>query len=653
MGGENGNILSGSTAIAAKLCLWDDQGEELVNLPYSRANRALRVQPVAHSPRAWGSLVQLNPSTSLKVKLGGAPAATQCSIMVSWVDENQNESVDGQTLSTTNSTTDVTAAAAPAAGYMRGVKAIVVCNRDSAAVAVSIMVDNGTQYYLGDAMALASKSTLILTREGSTIIPQEGLSAAALLAAILTVDGAGSGLDADLLDGLSSTAFLKVSNNLSDLNNAGTARTNLGLSANGSSLVTAADYAAMRALLDLEAGTDFYSIAAANAAFAALSHVHAAGDITSGVLAVARGGAGAGSGLTGGAGSNLALDITGLTADDPALTDEVPVCKAGTNKKVTVEEVLGLNNNVVQGRLTLTTATPVTSTDVTAAATVYFALYGGQNIALYDGTRFKLYAISELSNVLADTSTNKAGPAAVVTDKNYDLFVWDDSGTVRLTRGPKWDDGAGAGSATARGTGAASTELELYQGVWVNKVAITNGPGARLGRYVGTIRGTGSSTTEDSLSKRFVWNMYNRKPRKMIALPSTNFASSTSNIWEGYLVEDTHKIYWVRGLDEDQVRVRAWGIGYRNTGHFMSVGVGIDSNSANSAQILNAIKADLSAGTDHVPTMQALYEGYPGLGYHYAQMLQFAPSDGGGTSTFFGDGGLTRVQAGMEGEVLT
>lgn len=38
-------------------------------------------------------------------------------------------------------------------------------------------------------------------------------------------------------------------------------------SANGVSLVTAADYAAMRALLDLEAGTDFYSKAGADAAF--------------------------------------------------------------------------------------------------------------------------------------------------------------------------------------------------------------------------------------------------------------------------------------------------------------------------------------------------------------------------------------------------
>jgi len=41
------------------------------------------------------------------------------------------------------------------------------------------------------------------------------------------------------------------------------------VSANGASLITAANYAAMRALLDLEPGTDFYSIAAADVAFEA------------------------------------------------------------------------------------------------------------------------------------------------------------------------------------------------------------------------------------------------------------------------------------------------------------------------------------------------------------------------------------------------
>jgi len=52
-------------------------------------------------------------------------------------------------------------------------------------------------------------------------------------------------------------------------------------SANGQSLVSAANYAAMRTLLDLEAGTDFYSIAAADAAFAAAAHTHTFDSLTS------------------------------------------------------------------------------------------------------------------------------------------------------------------------------------------------------------------------------------------------------------------------------------------------------------------------------------------------------------------------------------
>lgn len=51
-------------------------------------------------------------------------------------------------------------------------------------------------------------------------------------------------------------------------------------SANAISLITAANYAAMRGLLDLESGTDFLSPAAIAAAYAAIAHTHLEADIT-------------------------------------------------------------------------------------------------------------------------------------------------------------------------------------------------------------------------------------------------------------------------------------------------------------------------------------------------------------------------------------
>ena len=50
-------------------------------------------------------------------------------------------------------------------------------------------------------------------------------------------------------------------------------------SANAQSLVTAANYAAMRALLDLEAGTDFYAMAAADTAFISPSEIDTSAEL--------------------------------------------------------------------------------------------------------------------------------------------------------------------------------------------------------------------------------------------------------------------------------------------------------------------------------------------------------------------------------------
>lgn len=142
------------------------------------------------------------------------------------------------------------------------------------------------------------------------------LETAAILTRLLTVDGAGSTLDSDLLDGQHGSHYLARANHtgtqlaatVSDFSTAADARvaaavgvtvqawsanldeysavnpsayalalfddttlagflTSLGVAANMRSLIAAADYAAARALLDLEAGTDFLSVAAIAAAY--------------------------------------------------------------------------------------------------------------------------------------------------------------------------------------------------------------------------------------------------------------------------------------------------------------------------------------------------------------------------------------------------
>lgn len=135
-----------------------------------------------------------------------------------------------------------------------------------------------------------------------------------------------------------------------------------------------------------------------------------------------------------------------------------------------------------QGRLTLQSLTPVMTITQAAKTTIYYTPQVGNLIPLYDGTNFVMTSIgTEISALTTDATKS---PAAIGASKVNDWFVWNDAGTIRLGHGPDWTNDT---------TRSAGTALVMVNGIRLNSAAITNGPAAQRGTYVGTTRSNASS----------------------------------------------------------------------------------------------------------------------------------------------------------------
>lgn len=298
------------------------------------------------------------------------------------------------------------------------------------------------------------------------------------------------------------------------------------------------------------------------------------------------------------------------------------------------------------GRLTLESGVGVSSADQAAKTTVYYTPHRHNRIRLYDGTRWKWYTFAELSQATTD---NTKSPAAVAASKNYDVFAWDDGGTLRATRGPTWDAGAVAGSDTARGTGAGSTELEFFEGRWVNKNAITNGPAARRGLFVGTIRSDASSQINDTLAIRHVWNAVNRVRRPMFRHDSTDSWTYDTDAFREANGSTANRLSFVAGLAGEAVNATVVVTPRANvTSATWIVGIGVNSTTVNSA--ING-GATGTAASNRPAMTSATYVGPSTLGAAFLSWLERTTATGGGTVTWMGDEGGTAYRSGITGEV--
>ena len=272
-----------------------------------------------------------------------------------------------------------------------------------------------------------------------------------------------------------------------------------------------------------------------------------------------------------------------------------------------------------QGRCTLTSATPVTTSDVTAATTLYYALYGGNQITLYDGSaRWVQTSFTELSIAVPATTTTM-----------YDVFVDYTAGSPALEV-VAWS------SDTAR-----ATSLATQNGVYVQTSDTDS-------LYVCSFRTTGvSGTTEDSLVKRYVWNYYNRVPRRIYVIDATNSWQYETATWRQAGANAANQLDVVIGVAESQVDITVvaqWD--NTNASSVGSTAIGVDSTTVVSGLINTNYNG--AAGTKAINVIRGVYT--PAIGRHFFVWLE---NGQGSTATqlWFGDNGSTNFQSGMTGLV--
>ncbi len=295
-----------------------------------------------------------------------------------------------------------------------------------------------------------------------------------------------------------------------------------------------------------------------------------------------------------------------------------------------------------QGRLSLSAVAAVTVTDAAGAPSIYWVPAAGNRIPIYDGTNF--VGIEAASGLSLDLDPDSGHSGYHQADSNFDLFAALDGATPFLGSGPRWNAGAGAGSNTLRGTGVGSTELEVVKGRLVNKNTITLRFGtasgdtiaiaARRATYLGSFRTTLAGLTEDSCTKRFLFNAYNDVDRLLKRKEPIIAWTYAVNDWRQQNANPLNQVELLRGLDMDIVEVDHSSpfTSSDATEHFSIIGIGLDSTTAFADDSTNqpGYAKDGIFGF-----LTCNYRGAPGLGYHKLTMLEYAA--GVDTQTFYGD----------------
>jgi hypothetical protein len=294
-----------------------------------------------------------------------------------------------------------------------------------------------------------------------------------------------------------------------------------------------------------------------------------------------------------------------------------------------------------QGRLTMTSGTPIISSSVTGGSSVYYTPYNGNLIPIYNGASMVPTEFSELTLSLV---------ASHASGSIYDVFVFSNAGVMTLVTGPAWAIAtAGSGS---RGSGAGTTQIARVKGVWTNAVSMTarNGSttytvGANLGTYVGSIYvndGIGQVTCHvaSGQSRKWgVWNAYNRVPIVVKMTDATASWSYNSATVRQSQASASNTLATFCGLAEEYAELGFNQLISSLTNASTSgvkVGIGVNSTTtisgfAGNQALSNAAASNITLQT----TLRAYHAIAPSLGVNNVNSLE-SSQNGTTNNTYYG-----------------
>lgn len=249
------------------------------------------------------------------------------------------------------------------------------------------------------------------------------------------------------------------------------------------------------------------------------------------------------------------------------------------------------------GRLTTESGVAVSTSDRTAQSTLYFTPFRGNQIAVYSGSGWLAVSFSEASLALS----------SLTSGKNYDVFGYESGGGLTLELSAAWS------SDTAR-----TDALALQDGVLVKSGAVTR-------RYLGTIRTTGTTTTEDSRAKRFVWNAVSRVLRPLFKNSSASYTYNSSTTRQ-MNADTANQVELVAGLQEEVVDLMLTAPIEINVSEWGTISIGENSTTTAATDSSTGTVRDFTgSGTDNKRmSVTASLTMLPRLGYSQFTMLEAA-----------------------------